>query len=226
MKQEEWPLSGVFGVQLRMMPALIKNNGTGTFGFLKQRVKLYCLTLTIEDTGSHFNGFIYLDAFDSIGRNEYLNIYKTIYTKQSDSIYTAPDRLFIISSVIKCRGSLREVEAIINSARRDKEYQALADLLLSMVSETASYPVIVNIAIKISEVIKKHLGKIEDVSIATTNHYFNKHHGDLDNLGLISFNKSTMNVSFDFELITYNKSTFCIGDEMINTTFPADIYQI
>ncbi len=212
------------GIQLRMMPPLVKHNGGYSFWSPDTKVNLYCLTLIFEDIDGRFNGLLCLDSFSGVGDNEFLNVYKALYDWKGNSATTAPDRIFFISTIVRCKRKPVDIDIILHNTRKSKNYRELVDMLSSMVSDTVSFPQIVNVAMKITDVIKQNMGKIDNVSVATTAHYFNKHHGDLDKIGAVSIKNATKNVIFDFELTIYNKELITADINNTVATLPANIY--
>jgi hypothetical protein len=194
-----------FGIQLQMLPPFVKNISASGLWFPNAPVKFYYLTLVIEDIDHRFRGLISLDSFSNIRNNEYLNVRKALYDWQGPSIDRAPERLFLITSVVKCKAKLKDPGSVLENAKLDPVYLQLVNHLTSTISETATFPSVVNAALKIIAAVKKHLGKVDDSLSAVTARYFNKQHGDMDNPGYIPLQVSTQNVDFSFKLLVYNQ---------------------
>jgi hypothetical protein len=209
----------IFNIQLRMTPTLIKKNGKRSIWNADKKAKLYFVTIVIEDKNRMLNGFICLDSFANVGNNDYIDLYRTLYNWTGTSDANMPDRLFFISTVIKCERRINESANIFANLKNDVRYQELAETLCSIVSDTASFPFIVNIALKILEVTKKYLGRIDYTSLATITHYFSRNLGDLDKIGKFILSKSTSNVDFHFELIVHNKELSSGIDETSSRNF-------
>lgn len=207
---------GIVNIQLRMTPTLIKKNGTHSIWNTDKKAKLYFLTIVIEDKNSMLNGFICLDSFANVGNNDYINVHRTLYNWTGTSDTNMPDRLFFISSVIRCERRINDPAKVFANLKNDVRYQEFTQTLSSIVSDTASFPFIVNIALKILEVTKRYLGRIDHNSLATITHYFSRNLGDLDKIGKFILGKSTNNVDFHFELIVHNKELSSGIDENSN----------
>jgi hypothetical protein len=209
----------IFNIKLRMTPTLIKKNGARSIWNTEKKAKLYFLTIVIEDKSGMLNGFIILDSFANVGNNDYINVHRTLYNWAGTSHTNMPDRLFFISTVIRCERRIKDSENIFENLKNDVRYQELAQTLSSIVSDTASFPSIVNIALKILEVTKKYMGRIDHNSLATITHYFSRNLGDLDKIGKFILSKSTSNIDFHFELIVHNKELSSGIDETSSQNF-------
>lgn len=71
--------SSVSGIEIRMLPPLIKNNRTPKFWPFPGRAKLYVITIVISDAANQLLGQMDLNSFARIGDGEKLPINRTIY---------------------------------------------------------------------------------------------------------------------------------------------------
>lgn len=196
----------ISGIELRMLPPFIRNNHTPKIWPFPGRARLYCLTMVVSDVANQLNGYIDLNSFGRIGSGELLPVNKTLYYWERDSAEaTAPNQLHVVCSVIKGKGALRDVGAVLGSAREDQEYRRLVDRLGAMVADTASVATVVNLALQITGVVGRYLGHVSDQSLGTMVRSFTRLHGDWDKPGIVPLTVPTRDVDFSLELVVRNK---------------------
>jgi hypothetical protein len=218
--------SEVAGIELRMLPPLIKNNRTIKFWPFPGKAKLYCLTLVISDVANQLTGQIDLNGFASIGNGEYLPVNKTIfYWEKPDKDTPAPNQLHVVSSIIKSKGGLREAGSILSSVRGDSEYKTLINQLSGLASNAANFNLITEISLQLTTLIGRYMGRVDDRPIGAVVHSFTRLHGDWDELGVKPVHVSTKNVDFDFELVVRDEERYMLqhrqvlpvnGKELVN----------
>src|SRR5687767_3371633 len=71
--------SAATGIEVRMLPPLIKDNRTERIFPFPGFAKLYCVTIIVSDLPNQTVGGIDLDKFPRIGDNEHLPINKTLF---------------------------------------------------------------------------------------------------------------------------------------------------
>src|SRR5574337_1209527 len=99
----------VTGVELRMLPPLIKDNHTPAVWPFPGFSKLYCLTVVVSDIPNQSVGAIDLKGFPRIGDNEHLPINKTIfYWQSSNEKEEGPNQIHVMCSVMKSKEALRD----------------------------------------------------------------------------------------------------------------------
>jgi hypothetical protein len=197
------PDSGdVTGIELRMLPPLVRDNQTIKFWPFPGRARLYCLTMVVSDVANQLVGLMDLNGFQGIGDDDYLPINKTIYYWQDGpGPDKAPDQLHLMCSVIKSKEALRETGDILSSIKNDHEYQDLLGRLASIVADTASVATVANLTTRIASIAGRYMGRIDDRPIGTVVHSFTRLHGDWDRLGITPVSLASRNVNFQFELI-------------------------
>ncbi len=187
-------------IQVRMMSALVKNNGVSGFWSTSRKAHLYCLTLVIEDSNNNLNGYICLDTYTKVSNNEYISMYKPLYKWQAGKNGESPDRLFLISSILRGKDSIRNPAQIFRSIGRNSKYMAITNKIKSTIPSTVSFPDIVNISLKMIDIVKEHIVSVAKIPVATTAVCYNKDFGELSREGCELTYKSTKNVDFEYEL--------------------------
>jgi hypothetical protein len=195
------PSGGVSGIEIRMLPPLIKDNRTIRFWPFPGYAKLYCLTIVLSDISNQLSGDMDLNAFHGIGDNEYLPINKTIYYWEPAIGAKAPGQVHIMTAILKSKEALRDVSEILSTVKGEQEYESIAEELASALSLESSYQFFTEMSLKLAGVVAKHLGKIHDKPIGTVVNSFTRLHGDWDNAGIIPVKIITRNVDFNYELI-------------------------
>ena len=203
--------SQVSGIEIRMLPPLIKNNTTPKFWPFPGRAKLYVITIVISDVANQLLGQLDLNTFAKIGDGEKLPITKTIfYWEKPGKDTPAPNQVHIMSSVIKSKGALREVGRIMGSIRTDSQYQQLINQLSTLSTDLSSYNLVTEIAQQVTTLIGSYLGRIDDRPIGAAVHSFTRLHGDWDELGIKPFQVITDNVDFNFELVVRDEERYIL----------------
>ena len=203
--------SQVSGIEIRMLPPLIKNNRTPKFWPFPGKAKLYVITIVISDAANQLLGQMDLNTFAKVGDGEKLPITKTIFYWEKPGKETpAPNQVHIMSSVIKSKGALREAGKILGSIRTDNQYQQLIRQLSTLSTDLASYSLVTDIAQQITTLIGSYLGRVEDRPIGAAVHSFTRLHGDWDELGIKQFQVITDNVDFNFELVVRDEERYIL----------------
>ena len=198
------PDSGdVAGIELRMLPPLVRDNHTPAFWPFPGRARLYCLTMVVSDAANQMAGLMDLNSFPRVGDNEYLPINKTIYYWQADGtgVLKPPSQLHVVCSIIKSKEALRETGTVLESVKNDADYKTVIDQLSSVVADTASFSLITGLAMQAADIVGRYLGRVDDQPIGTAVNSFTRLHGDWDKLGINPVTMSTKNVDFHFELV-------------------------
>lgn len=197
------PFSGdVAGIELRMLPPLIRDNHTISFWPFPGRARLYCLTIVVSDAANQLSGLMDLNAFPRIGDNEYLPINKTIYYWQEDghSEHKPPSQLHVMCSIIKSKEALRETADVLQKVKEDEDYKTLMSELGDAIQNVASFSAITNLTMQAARIVGQYLGRVDDQPIGTVINSFTRLHGDWDQLGINLINIPTRDVDFQFEL--------------------------
>lgn len=203
--------SQVSGIEIRMLPPLIKNNRTPKFWPFPGKAKLYIITIVISDVANQLLGQMDLNTFAKVGDGEILPVNKTIfYWEKPDKETAAPNQVHIMSSVIKSKGALREAGNILGSIRTDSEYQQLLAQLSTLSTNMASYNMVKDIALQLTTLIGTYLGRIDDRPIGAAVHSFTRLRGDWDDLGVKPFQVITDNVDFNFELVVRDEERYML----------------
>ena len=198
------PFSGdVAGIELRMLPPLIRDNHTLAFWPFPGRARLYCLTLVISDAANQLTGFMDLNAFPRIGKGDYLPINKTIYywEEEDDKPGRPPSQLHVVTSIIKSKEALRETGEILSKVKDDDAYQSLVTELGSLLKDAASFNAITSLTMQAAHIVGQYLGRVDDQPIGTVINSFTRLHGDWDRLGITPITIPTRDVDFQYELI-------------------------
>jgi hypothetical protein len=203
--------SQVSGIEIRMLPPLIKNNRTLKIWPFPGKAKLYCVTLVISDAANQLQGQMDLSSFAKVGDNEHLPINKTIfYWEKPDKETPAPNQVHVVSSIIKSKSTLREAGKVMSSIRGDNEYQQLLGQLSGLSANTASFKIITDISLQLSTLIGRYLGRVDDTPIGGAVHSFTRLHGDWDELGVKRFQVMSDNVDFHFELVVRDEERYML----------------
>lgn len=191
----------VSGIELRMQPPKIKENGTIKVWPFPGYAKLYCLTIVISDAGNQLVGAIDLKGFPRIGSGEYLPINKTLFYWQAENEQAkSPNQLHVLSSVIKSKESLRNTGEILNGIKNDDEYKGLIGNLGQIAKDAASFNLVTDIIMEVAGVVGKHLGNVEDKPLGTVVNSYTTLYGDFDKVGINPYTYETRNVDFTFHL--------------------------
>ena len=206
----------VSGVELRMLPPLIKDNHTASVWPFPGFSKLYCLTLVVSDIPNQSVGNIDLTGFPRIGDHEHLPINKTIFYWQSTNKKDdGPNQIHTMCSVMKSKQDLRDVGTVLASVKDDSEYKTLLGALSKAAKDVAKFNLVTDILVQVAGVIGKHLGKVEDKPLGTIINSYTTLHGDFDKMGISPLLYSTKDVDFEFQMIVRNKSIETAIEEKI-----------
>jgi hypothetical protein len=208
--------SDVAGIELRMLPPLIKDNRTIKFWPFPGKAKLYCLTMIISDVANQLKGHMDLNGFANIGNGEYLPINKTIfYWEKPGNDTPAPNQLHVVCSIIKSKGRLRDVGNILSGVREDNEYKTLINQLSGLATNAANFNLVTEISLQLMALIGRYMGRVEDRPIGAVVHSFTRLHGDWDELGVKPIHVSTRNVDFDFELVVRDEERYILEHRQV-----------
>jgi hypothetical protein len=146
------------GIELRMLPPLIKENNMLKIWPLPGYAKLYCLTIIVSDVTNMLAGTIDLKGFPRIGKNERLPINKTVFYWQADEKNkNAPDQIHMFTSIIKSKESLRDVGKIMTTVKSDEGYQGLISSLGTIVKGASSFNAVTDIIVQVAGIVGKYL---------------------------------------------------------------------
>ncbi len=193
------PLSSeILGIEVRMLPPLIKNNRTVRLWPFPGYANVYCLTIVFSDVASQLSGNIDLHSFAGIGDYEYLPVNKVLYYWEPDDNSTIPGQVHVMSSVIKSREVLRNTADILAEVKNNKVYQSLWDQLTY---GNGSSALLTKLSMDIAGIVGKYLGKVCDKPLGTIVNSFTRLHGDWDSSGITPVCITTRNVDFYYEII-------------------------
>jgi hypothetical protein len=199
--------SEVTGIELRMLPPLIKENNTPKVWPFPGYAKLYCLTIVVSDVTNMLAGTIDLKGFPRIGNNEHLPINKTIFYWQADDKNTqSPNQIHVFSSIIKSKESLRDVGQVMTTVKNDDGYKSLISGLATLAKGASTLSPVTDIIVEVAGIVGKYLGKVEDKALATVINSYTTIHGDFDKLGVNDLNYTTRNVDMEFDLTVRDES--------------------
>jgi hypothetical protein len=197
----------VTGIELRMLPPLIKDNHTPAVWPFPGFSKSYCLTLVVSDIPNQTVGAIDLKGFPRIGDNEPLPINKTIfYWQSSNKKDEGPSQVHTMCTVMKSKQDLRDVGKILASAKDDVEYKTLVSSLSKLAKDATKFNLATDVIVQLAGVVGKYLGKVEDKPLGTIINSYTTLHGDFDKIGISPLVYTTKDVDFGFQMIVRNKS--------------------
>jgi hypothetical protein len=203
----------VSGIEVRLLPPLIKDNHTTKIFPFPGYSKLYCLTIVVSDVTNQLAGTIDIKGFPRIGDNEYLPVNKTIfYWQQEKPEEKSPSQIHVFTSVIKSKEALRDVGTILTSVKSDTNYQGLVGSLGKLATDATVYGTVADIVMQVAGIVGKYLGNVEDKAIGTVINSYTTLHGDFDKLGNNKISYPTRDVGFDFE-ITVRDSSPATGEK-------------
>ena len=199
--------SSVSGIELRLLPPLIKDNNTKRFGPFPGYAKLYCVVIVVSDVNNQLTGGIDLQGFPRIGDNENLPINKTIfYWLKGNDTGKAPTQIHAMCSVIKSKKSLRQAGEIMAAMKDDEGYKSITQRLASMATNATAVGAVISIVTELAGIVGKYLGNVEDKPIGTVINSYTVINGDFDKVGINELKYPTKKVDFEFDLIVRDKS--------------------
>ncbi|MEO8583795.1 MAG: hypothetical protein ABI415_08355 [Flavitalea sp.] len=197
----------VDGIEIRMLPPLIKDNHTARIFPFPGYSKLYCLTIVVSDITNQLAGSIDLKAFPRIGDNEYLPINKTIFYWQSSSENDrGPNQVHVFCSILKSKKGLRESGKILTEIKADENYKSIVGDLGRVAKDIAQFNVITDTVVQLAGVVGKYLGAVEDKPIGTVINSYTTLHGDFDTIGISPLIYHSSDSDFTFEVIVRDQS--------------------
>lgn len=203
---ERMPTSAdVTGIELRMLPPFIKDNGTPAVFPFPGYARLYCLTIVVSDVDNQLAGNIDLKGFQRIGDHESLPINKTIFYWQSQNGNDKPpSQIHTICSVVKSKKDLRDVGEILTKVKSDENYQSLIGTLKKLAKDATQIGMVTDVITQVAGVVGTYLGKVDDKPLGTVINSYTTLHGDFDTPGVSSLSYATRNVDFDFQMVVRN----------------------
>ena len=213
----------VSGIELRMLPPLIKDNHTPAVWPFPGFSNLYCLTLVVSDIANQSVGNIDLKGFSRIGDHERLPINKTIfYWQNTNEKEDGPNQIHVMCSVMKSKQSLRDVGKILANVKEDTEYKNLIETLSTVAKDASKFSLVTDILVQVAGIFGNYLGSVEDKPLGTIINSYTTLHGDFDKIGISPLLYSTKDVEFEFQMIIRNKSVEAAIEEKIveSKTFP------
>ena len=199
--------SSVSGIELRLLPPLIKDNNTTRFGPFPGYAKLYCVVIVVSDVNNQLTGGIDLQGFPRIGDNENLPINKTIfYWLKGSDLNKAPTQIHAMCSVIKSKKSLRQAGEIMAAMKDDDGYKSITQQLASIATNATAVGTVISIVTELAGIVGKYLGQVEDKPIGTVINSYTVINGDFDKVGVNELKYPTKKVDFEFDLIVRDKS--------------------
>jgi len=196
------PATKLTGIELRMLPPLVKDNRTPRIFPFPGFANLYCLTIVVSDVNNQLAGVIDLKGFQRIGDNEHLPINKTLYYwQQKNDNEIAPNQIHIHCTVIKSKESLRDVGEILASLKTNNEYKELTEQLKNLATATTPAGAVIDIVTSVAGVVGNLLGKVEDKPLGTAVRSFTSLRGEFDLIGITPVKIETRNVDFNFEVV-------------------------
>lgn len=192
----------VTGIELRMLPPLIKDNHTPVVFPFPGYSKLYCLTIVVSDVTNESVGGIDLKGFPRIGDHEHLPINKTIYFFQSDKASDkGPSQIHIMCTVMKSKQSLREAGEVMGQVKDDSEYKGLIKSIGQLAKDATKFNLVADAVVQVAGIVGKYLGKVEDKPLGTIVNSYTTLHGDFDKVGISKLVYPTRDVDFEFEMV-------------------------
>jgi hypothetical protein len=209
----------VSGIELRMLPPLIKDNHTPAVWPFPGFSKLYCLTVVVSDIPNQTVGAIDLKGFPRIGDNEHLPINKTIFYWQSTGKKdTGPTQIHTMCTVMKSKQALRDVAKIMASVKDDAEYKTLIGSIAKLAKDAAKFNLVTDVIVQVAGVVGKYLGNVEDKPLGTVINSYTTLHGDFDKIGINQLLYPTRDVDFEFQLVVRNQDLeSVIADKMMSS---------
>jgi hypothetical protein len=207
------------GIELRMLPPLIKDNHTPALWPFPGYAKLYCLTIVVSDVTNQLAGAIDLKGFQRIGDNERLPINKTIfYWQSSGNKDMGPNQIHTMCTVMKSKQGLRDVGKIMGSIKEDGDYKSLITSLGKVAKDVAKFNIVSDIVVQIASIAGKYLGKIEDKPLGTVINSYTTLHGDFDKIGISQLVYPTRDLDFEFQMVVRNQKEETALAEKISTS--------
>lgn len=195
------------GIEIRMLPPLVKNNRTDKIFPFPGFAKLYCVTIVVSDLPNQSVGGIDLKGFPRIGDNEALPINKTVfYWQGGGNTDKAPDQIHFISQVMKSKKGLRDTGSILEGLKDNKEYNTVVEQLGNLLKNAGNFNPITQGLTALSGIVGKLLKEVEDKPLGAVIQSYTTLRGDFDNLGVNRHLYTTPNVDFTFELIVRDAS--------------------
>ena len=193
----------VAGIEIRMLPPLVRNNHTVSFWPFPGRARLYCLTLVVSDAANQLTGLMDLNAFPRVADGDLLPINKTIYYWQEseNGFAKPPSQVHVMCSIIMSKEALRETANVLASVKDDAGYKGIIEELGATLTNAASFSTTTSLTMQAAHIVGRYLGKVDDQPIGTVINSFTRLHGDWDRLGINPVKVRTRDVDFDFELI-------------------------
>ncbi|ULQ55464.1 hypothetical protein KJS94_12505 [Flavihumibacter rivuli] len=204
----EIPTAGeLTGIELRMLPPFIKENGTTPVFPFPGNAKLYCLVMVVSDANNQLIGGIDLQGFPRIGDKEHLPINKTLfYWEPSTDNKTAPRQIHMACSIIKCKQSLRDVAKILTSVKSDEDYKGVVKTLEKLAKNASGATLFLDALSQLGSLVGKYLKDVEDKPLGAIVQSYTALRGDFDNKGVQRRQYMTPRVMFDFELVVRDKT--------------------
>jgi hypothetical protein len=209
----------VTGIELRMLPPLIKDNHTAAFWPFPGYSKLYCLTIVVSDVTNQLAGAIDLKGFPRIGDNERLPINKTVfYWQNGEEATKAPNQIHTLCTVMKSKQDLRDVGKVLGSLKDDGDYKSLIKSLGKVAKNVAKFNIVTDIIVQLAGVVGNVLGNVEDKPLGTIINSYTTLHGDFDKIGISQLVYPTRDVDFEFQMVVRNQKAEAVFAESIATT--------
>jgi hypothetical protein len=196
----------VTGIELRMMPPLIKDNRTEPFFPFPGYAKVYCLTIVVSNVENQLVGAIDLKGFPRIDDKEFLPINKSVFYWQAEKpTDKAPNQIHVMCSVMKSKQALRDTGKIMARLKDDEEYTSLLGQLRGLATDAAKFSMVTDIITSIAGVVGKYLGAVEDKPLGTIFNSYTTLYGDFDRVGVSPLTYRTKNVDFEFKMVVRSK---------------------
>lgn len=197
----------VTGIELRMLPPFVKENGTAPVWPFPGYARLYCLTIVVSDVGNQLVGNIDLKGFQRIGDREYLPINKTIFYWQEEAkSKKAPSQIHVLCSVMKSKKDLRDVAEVLTIVKSDEEYKGLIGSLKNLATDASKLTAVTDIITQVAGIVGGYLKDVEDKPLGTVINSYTTVYGDFDKLGVSPLSYPTRNVDFNFQIVVRSAS--------------------
>lgn len=189
------------GIELRLLPPFVKDNGTNPPPLFKDRASLYCMTIVVSDINNQLVGGIDIQGFPKIADREHLPVSKTIFYWQfREDAPVPPSQIHTMVTTIRSRRGLRKAGDILMDLKSDNEYNALLGYIGNLAAKTTPVGAVLDIVTQMTAIAGKFMGEVEDKPIGTVINSYTALRGDFDRRGTHTLVYTTRNIDYRIEL--------------------------